>query len=341
MVKGGGRKILTLPWVSNSFTPWRRGRAVVFMLHRSRDRERGIDGYDPDSLRRGLAYLRREHYELVSLGEIFRRLSGGGAGLTRAVAFTMDDGYLDQVEIAGPVFAEFDCPVTTFVSTGFLDRQVWFWWDRVEYIFRRTRRQGLRVALEAMRLTYSWSDLTARARAQMDFTARCKEVPDPEKEAAIGELAAEADVELPRQAPPEYAPMSWDDARAFEKRGMTFGPHTVTHSILARTSSDQAQREMADSWARLCAELRQAVPVFCYPNGRWQDFGPREIGELRALGLSGAVVGEPGYADVDSFRRDVDGAFKVKRFSYPENLADVIQYVSGLERLKQVLRREA
>lgn len=311
------------------------------MLHRFRDWERGTGGHDPDSLRRGLAYLRREHYELLSLGELFRRLAAGGAGLARAIAFTMDDGYLDQAEIGGPLFAEFDCPVTTFVSTGFLDRQIWLWWDRVEYIFRRTGRQELRVVLGARELTYSWSDATDRFRVQRDFRTRCKEVPDPEKEAAIGALAAAAGVELPTQAPPQYAPMSWDDARACEKRGMTFGPHGATHLVLARTSADRVQREMADSWARLCAEVRQAVPVFSYPNGLWQDFGPREIGELRALGLAGAVVGEPGYADVDSFRRNVDGPFKVKRFTYPDSLADVIQYVSGLERLKQVLRGEA
>ncbi len=311
------------------------------MLHRFRDQERGVEGHDPDSVRRGLAYLRREHYELLSLGEIFQRLAAGGAGLARAIAFTMDDGYLDQAEIGGSLFAEFDCPVTTFLSTGFLDRQVWLWWDRVEYIFRRTGRQELRVVLGAGELTYSWSNLTARFQMQMEFTARCKEVPDPEKEAAIDALAAAAGIELPTQAPPQYAPMSWDNARACEKRGMTFGPHSVDHLVLARASTDRVQREMTESWARLCAEVRQAVPIFSYPNGRWRDFGSREIGQLRALGLAGAVVGEPGYADVNSFHRNLDGPFKVKRFTFPESLIDLIQYVSGFERLKQVLRREA
>ena len=33
-----------------------------------------------------------------------------------AVVFTMDDGYFDQATVGGAIFAEFDCPVTTFVS---------------------------------------------------------------------------------------------------------------------------------------------------------------------------------------------------------------------------------
>src|ERR1700687_2210294 len=127
------RTAFTSPWVRKVFAPWRRGLAVVFMLHRFRDKERRVGGHAPDSVRSGLEYLRREHYELLPLDEIFRRLAGDGTGLARAIAFTMDDGYLDQAEIGASLFAEFDCPVTTFVSTGFLDRQVWLWWDRVEY----------------------------------------------------------------------------------------------------------------------------------------------------------------------------------------------------------------
>ena len=62
-------------------------------------------------------------------------LSGDGPPLNRAVAFTIDDGYVEQATVAAPVFAEFDCPVTTFVTSGFLDRALWFWWDQIEYVF--------------------------------------------------------------------------------------------------------------------------------------------------------------------------------------------------------------
>ncbi len=31
--------------------------------------------------------------------------------------------------------------------------------------------------------------------------------------------------------------MSWDQARLCEERGMTFGPHTVTHPILSRAAT--------------------------------------------------------------------------------------------------------
>jgi peptidoglycan/xylan/chitin deacetylase (PgdA/CDA1 family) len=123
--------------------------------------------------------------------------------------------------------------------------------------------------------------------------------------------------------------------------GMTFGAHTVTHPVLSRTTPEAAEYEITESWTRLRAELRKPVPIFCYPNGGWEDFGNREIAVLRRLGFVGAVVGEPGYASALTFQRDEDNCFKVQRFGLPDELPHMIQYVSGVERFKQLLRGSA
>jgi peptidoglycan/xylan/chitin deacetylase (PgdA/CDA1 family) len=80
-----------------------------------------VEGLDPAVLEKRLSYLRRHGYELVGLEELFRRLAGEGAPLRRVVAFTIDDGYLEHATIAASLFARYDCPVTTFVATGFVD----------------------------------------------------------------------------------------------------------------------------------------------------------------------------------------------------------------------------
>jgi len=121
---------------------------------------------------------------------------------------------------------------------------------------------------------------------------------------------------------------------------MTFGPHTVTHPVLSRTTDDVMSQEITESWTRLCAEARNPVPVFCYPNGGLADFGDREIGVLRRLGFLGAVVGDPGYADARVFQQSRNDRFKVQRFSFPDDLPNMIQYVSGVERFKQMWRRQ-
>src|SRR4030095_2784004 len=111
---------------------------------------------------------------------MFERLAGRGRPLGRAVAFTLDGGYEDQATVGAPVLSEPDWPVTTLVATGFLDRKLWFWWDRIEYVFRHTKRPRVTVRLGSSPVSYRWEKAGERLRAQLDFIERRTEVTDDE-----------------------------------------------------------------------------------------------------------------------------------------------------------------
>jgi peptidoglycan/xylan/chitin deacetylase (PgdA/CDA1 family) len=331
------RSVLALPGASSSFRPLLRDCGVILMLHRFTDPDRGVKGDDPARVRQFLAYLRKKKYEILSLGDVFSRLAEGKP-LRGAIAFTIDDGYYDQAAIGGEVFAEYDCPVTVFITSGFVDGQLWFWWDKIDHVFRNSTRKELRFTLADEELRYSIQDARERDAARADFIGRCKKVPDAEKHAAIARLAATAEVALPEKPPAMYAPLTWDQARKGEGRGMTFGPHTVTHPILSNTPDDQSDFEICRSWERIQAEVRRPVPVFCYPNGQWGDFGDREVAILQRAGLKGAVLGLAGYARVTAFHGSAGAPFRVPRFCLPEQFVDLVQYVSGMERMKEIVR---
>jgi peptidoglycan/xylan/chitin deacetylase (PgdA/CDA1 family) len=331
-------KLLLLPGVPSLFRSAHRNCATVFMLHRFSDGQRGSKGLDPSQLRRELDYLRRNNYKFLSLSRLFERFAEDGPELRGAVVFTIDDGYIDQAEIASPIFAEFDCPVTTFVTTGFLDGKLWMWWDKIEFIFLSTRRMSLEILLGEDAVHYELSNEKNIEAAKEDFVERCKSFEESTKLKTIAHLAEIAEVDLPDIPPVMYAPMTWDDARKCEKKGMTFGPHTVTHPILSCTTSEYAEWEITESWRRVCEEVRSPVPVFCYPNGQWQDFGSRDVEIIRNAGIKGAVVGERGFAASGSFRRDNEGPYRVRRLPFPDTHSDFIQCVSGIERCKQIVR---
>jgi len=330
--------LLLVPGISTGFRITLRGCATVFMLHRFADAERGIAGLEPNFLREALDLLRRNKYEIISLAELYNRLSGHGPSLDGAVVFTIDDGYIDQAKVACPVFAEFDCPVTTFVTTGFLDGDLWLWWDKIEYTFATTQRKSVSVRLGDETVKFDWDAKETIDSVLLNFIERCKILDDNKKQSAIVHLAESAEVDLPDSPPAMYSPMTWDDVRHCEDKGMTFGPHTVTHPILSRTPLEQAIFEITESWQRLCAEARHPVPVFCYPNGQWSDFGSREIEIMIKAGLRGAVVGCHGFAELASFNKDDKQPFMVRRLPFPDTLSDLIQYVSGIERCKHKLR---
>lgn len=311
----------------------KRGIASIFMLHRFA----GPHGHDPLVLKRLLGWLRRHNYELLDLEMLFRRMSGDGEQIRHAVAFTIDDGYQCQAEIAAPIFAEYGVPVTTFLTTGFLDGTLWLWWDQIDYIFSASRADRVSLVVGGKRLDFDLGSPERRHLAAETLKQYCKALPESERLLAIAELAAEAAVGIPESPPPEYRPMMWDQARRLEAGGMRFGAHTVTHPILARTDDAQARHEIEAAWTRLGQEISNPVPVFCYPNGLESDFGTREFSILRDLGFIGAVAAEPGYASSKGFAQ-ADGRFRVPRFSFSEIHDENLRCASRMEWLWQKVR---
>jgi len=335
------RRLLASASRTGMFWPLLRSRASIFMLHRFHAPEIGVEGHDPKKLRAALAALRRERFEIVPLQTLFEDLSSGHNHSRPAVAFTIDDGYLDHAIVAAPIFAEFDVPVTTFVTTGFLDSRLWFWWDRIEFVFANTKRVSVGLSVGGRSLQYAWQNDAERRAALNHFISVCKALTEDQKGAAVDALAHSAEVDVPAAPPLRYSPMTWSDLRRCEKMTMTFGPHTVTHPILSRTSYTQSNREITESWERLCAEAAHPVPVWCYPNGQAGDFGEREIESLAELDFLGAVTGVAGYADARAWRSDVTKRFRVPRFAYLDSPEELLLIAGGVERVKQIVRREA
>jgi peptidoglycan/xylan/chitin deacetylase (PgdA/CDA1 family) len=258
---------------------------------------------------------------------------------TPTVIFTVDDGYADFARVAAPVFAEFDCPVTLFVTTGFLDGQLWLWWDRVAYLFQETRVSSLVLRLHEGEQVHRWILGAERLFAQRDVISALERIDAPEREAAIVSLAQQLDVELPARPPAAFAPVTWTDVQALARRGVTFGPHTVTHRILSRAPAEACEWEIRTSVQRLREKTNAYVPVFCYPNGAPDAFGRREIDAVRRAGLKAAVSAVPGYPTVPESGPDALQRFALPRFPCPDDRARLVHVVSGLARLNRRLRR--
>src|SRR6185312_7650114 len=108
------------------------------------------------------------------------------------------------------------------------------WWDRVAHLFATTLRSALVLQLHSEARAHRWSLPAERMRVQHDVIQRLEQADAPEREAAITDLTQQLEVELPATPPAAFAPVTWDDVRAMERLGVTYGPHTVTHRILSR-----------------------------------------------------------------------------------------------------------
>jgi peptidoglycan/xylan/chitin deacetylase (PgdA/CDA1 family) len=318
------------------FASFTVGFIPVLMLHRFADPEGGNPlRHDPTALRKNLEYLRREGYRFLALNEAFTLLAERPEDVRRAVVFTVDDGYQDFLRVAWPIFSAYECPVTVFVVSGFIDGTCWCWWDRVEYAVDHARCSRLALELDGGVVEYAWTNGMEKRRTIDTLVERLKHVPEAERLTMLDYIAEQCDVTCPDAPPSRYAPLSWDDIRFLGKRGVNFGPHSVSHPILSRTSAAQADEEIRVSWERLRAETEAVVPVFCYPNGQPDDFGAREMGAVARHGLVAALATHPGFVSKNSLRLT---PYALPRFPYPDEKNRLVQILCGLERLVHRLR---
>ena len=330
---------LTSGYLAPLVRPLVRGADTILTLHRFDDPERGVRGQDPAALRADLAYLRRHRYELVSVNEVVSRFIERPARASASIAFTVDDGYYDWYEVAAPIFAEFDCPVTVFLATGFVDGQLWNWWDKVEYILTATSHASLRIAGDTEEWSYDWRTPLEREGVVRQLVSRLERIRTDRKLELVDVLAASLEVQLPTQAPARYAAMSWDDVRKAAARGATFGPHTVTHPILAQCTDAESRWEIEESWRRVRHETDAAVSVFAYPNGQPHAISNREAVEVAEAGMMGAVTTRQQYVERGASHAEPLARYLVPRFPYPLDRAHLVQLTTGLERAKLALSR--
>jgi len=306
------------------------------MLHRFADTELGVSGHSAERLRSYLALLRREQRPLLGLADIMTAVANGSPISPGAVIFTVDDGYYDFSRFGAPVFKEFDCPVTVFLGTGFLDRALWYWWDRVDYLLDHADLGRASLEVQVGRTSYRVTE-GARSTEGATVIEALTSLSEEDKLADIDRLSESIGVAPPETAPKEYAPMTWDEVRACASDGVTFGPHSVTHPTLSRTSDVQCAVEIKDSWARVQAETEAAVPVFCYPHGDPYTFGPREVRMLTDAGFAGAVSASPGHLGYSDPIQNKQLRFAIPRFAYSDDL-DFLQAIGGVEEMKRAIR---
>lgn len=216
---------------------------------------------------RTLAALRR----VIGLSELVERLRRG-ANVAGTAAITFDDGFRNNVTRVAPVLLEHRLPATFFLTTGYVGTDRAMWVDRLDRAVLSLvgRRDSIEILGQRI-------DLGSAAQAAEGYRAAkraVKSLPLPQAEARVEEVESLAAVGGLRPAGPDEVFMSWDEARSLASSGFELGAHTVNHPILSRISFEEARDEILESRRRIEAEVGSCSPVFCYPNGKPEDYTP-------------------------------------------------------------------
>lgn len=328
-------RTLASPFARTVCRPLMRNRATIFLLHRLDAPSQHVHGHSPEFVREALLALRRSGARLVSLRYLVECWRVGRSPGPDCVAFTIDDGFADQAQLVHEAFLPLHCPVTVFLVSGFLDHLLWPWDDQLAFAFYATPSGRVTVTIRDETFVYEISDRASRRRALTDVRDRCKKGPTSDLYELVRSIATSLGTAIPNEAPPEHRAMSWNDARELERHGVDFGPHSVTHRILAGLTSKEAHEEIANSHARLTQELAKPLSVFAWPTGRRGDYSARDISIAQGLGLDACVATDSDYAFVSA--GDADSLYSIRRFSLPHDIVTVLRYGSWIERARQLV----
>jgi len=231
----------------------------------------------------------RQRYHIID-AEALRSCLTGGPGLPpQSALITFDDGYESFYRLAQPVLESLGIRTVVFVSTRYLEEQRPFWFDFVWALVMNCEIERVRSLAASLGLDGSLGERKALA---MSALGKLKKMPPDKRDATIQEMADHAEVKSPEYEKllRLFLPMTKDQIRTLSDRGVTFGGHTHTHTILSVLPQAQAEEEIVINKKRLESITGKPCDLFAYPNGGPGDFEEAHKKILRTQGFSAAFT---------------------------------------------------
>lgn len=243
---------------------------------------------EPEFLRELIIKLRRIGYQLVSLDEAHRRLTGEES-MKPFICFTFDDGYRDNFQFAYPILNGLSVPFAIFVVSGFADGSACLWWRVLERVIAQSDELQWPESRERVSCV-----TTAEKHAVFNRCAEWARLNDPGRaEHYLGVLCERSGVNM--SALTSELCMSWSElARLARDPLVTLGGHGVTHIALSKAVGERAREEMEECTRLIERNVGVRCRHFAYPFGNRREAGPREFAIAAELGYKTALTTREG-----------------------------------------------
>ena len=291
------------------FTSFSRSRlkregalGLVYMLHHICEKDAKLIPTNED-LKVSPAFLeeiilryKKLGFDFVSLDQLNEMIRSGVPNRRPFVAFTIDDGYLDNYTNALPVFEKYDVPFAIFVATDFVDKKAILWWDSIENLIMThesvTTSDGRTYPCKTFQ--QRWNTFRYLRERILNLDQNCLEH-------GLNEMFALYGIDW--YGPIKEKGMTWSQIKALADHPLcTIGGHTVSHPSLKILSAEEAEQEMREGIERIAQFIKQPVRYFAYPYGTPHEIGEREFRIIERLGIQLAFMAHQGCITVDNMK---------------------------------------
>jgi peptidoglycan/xylan/chitin deacetylase (PgdA/CDA1 family) len=258
--------------------PFYGGIGSIFALHRvvpearrSRLKSNRALEITPEDLDAMLDLLRRRGCHFIAMDDVPVRLR---AGRGKFVAFTLDDGYRDNLDFALPVFRRHGVPFTVNATRGFSEHTDSIWWYALEEVLHG--RDSIFVQHGGREEKLPLRSATERETAFTVLATWIRACQFDERTALLASICGPVGVD-PLRATRELV-LDYDGLRALGREPLvTLGAHSL-HHLTSNLLSDTAVRvEFAGSKKWLESITGHEVKHLAYPFGGRNAVGAREF----------------------------------------------------------------
>lgn len=219
---------------------------------------------------------------------------------------TFDDGYKDNFTYALPVLNKYEIPATIFLATGYIGESKLFWWDEITYILNNYNKSELHIEINHTKHILGFKTTREKRKSIRHLRRILKFFPNNQREDIIRYLASLSNLNEKKFD----VVLNWEDIKLMAARGIEFGSHSVTHSIMSMLSDEELKKELSESKKSIERHTDKEVIAFSYPYGTAKDFHSKMEDFLKAAGYSFAVSYIEGVNRIGNFNE-----FAMKRIS--------------------------
>ena len=216
------------------------------------------------------------------------------------VVVTLDDGYADNLTNALPIAEARGVPITVFVTSGAVDAEQPFWWDRLGTLLA-SRPSGVReinlpLTGGAVRIPLG------SAKPSKDLhSVRSHLLPLPVAEIHRVLDAVSEEWGTPASRPPAARPLTSSElVKLAASEVVTIGAHTVDHVRLPNLPAREQEENISSSKEALERLTGRSVTHFAYPFGGHDSFNEHSVEAVRSSGFETACTTIPANARATS-----------------------------------------
>ena len=184
------------------------------------------------------------------------------------IVLTLDDGYRCNYHKVFPILKKCTIPATIFISTEAINSNAVLWHDKLIYAIGHTNISEFKIP-ELSDEIYRMKSTKDRNDVFTDVCRLLKQCEESEREVSLVKLMKTLEINV-EEIENINLMLTWDEIREMHSSGLiSFGSHTLSHSILTKVSKEKAQKEIYDSKKDIEEHLGEKLSYFSYPNGQY------------------------------------------------------------------------